>query len=147
MDLKNRLSNSASLQKNTGPTVSDIEEDTERRTKIPKYEDKVKELEEKLINLERENLKLKTTNNIKPKWEDYKKLTVGVDVEDFEAFQDVVEKIGPVYQPHRLGAHKTSHNPFFRALFSCLIARVDKIDLDMIDSEEDIYNEVSKLFS
>lgn len=149
LNMKERLAKSASLQKEqTAPAGGNTRvPEAPKKERIPDYNDKVKELEKKLMLLEKENLNLKNNGNSKiSKWDSYKRITVGVETEDYEAFKEFIEKVGPIYQPNRLGTHKTSHNPYFRSLFSCLIARLDQINIDEIGSEEDIYNEVNKLF-
>lgn len=148
MDLKSRLAKSASLQTESSNQEKNIKTpEIPKKEKIPDYNDKVKELEKKLMLLEKENINLKSNGNTKTsRWDDYKRLTVGVEPEDYEAFREFINRVGPIYQPNRLGTHKTSHNPYFRSLFSCLIARLDQINIDAIGSEEDIYSEVSNLF-
>ncbi len=141
MDLKERLRSAAALEDKKTPST--IRETT------PHPSENLHDTSELRLRREVEKLKkerellLKRANHTTVS---YKQITVKLDKDDYDAFKEgILDKVERIRGPVRENIIH-SHNPWLRAAFSCIMARLDQVDIETIESEEDIHRIVDSFF-
>jgi hypothetical protein len=123
-------------------TVTDVNQDL--RDKVYKLEVEKRKAEERLNELEKS--RESRIAQALPVWENYKQITVRINEEDYDGFKSgILDRVKSIAGPVRANTRHT-HNPWFRAAFSNIISRLDKIELGQIKSEDDIEKVVNDMF-